>query len=438
MIGMKFGNFEIQAKLGSGGMGNVFKALDLDFNRMVALKIAEPADLLAKEDILRFETEAQSMKQLDHQNITPVFGYGQIGSRQYISMKFVEGYTLAHYLKKNKLTFPQIVIFAKQICRGLRYAHQHGIIHRDVKPENILCEGTERLYLSDFGISFSAGEERLTNPGMAMGTPEYMSPEQCQGETITNQTDIYSFGIILYEMITGKVPFSGDKPLAIAWKHVNEQVADPNKSRIRIPEKLIEIISKSLQKDRALRYVSFEALLKDLDEVSFDAFDKSQLLWNKYKKKTTSAMAITPGQKSKWKSYYNLLLLIPVFVLGLLLAPNKGYQEFYITPSNHAETVSFPFVGSFSKEDPWKIELPQESVLDMIQVDFFNRDFLMPKVLILQNSLGQKRKINLNNLNGKQWIKFKPMAGQLFLIFPKKIASERVNMQSISLFGIPL
>ena len=271
----EFGPYLVIGKLGQGGMGKVYLAVERAYDRRVALKITDPVADLSAEELRRFEAEANSMKQLTHQNIIQVYAYGIIGNRQYIAMRLVDGPTLREKIRKGgRLEAPQVVDFAKQIARGLLFAHRKGVVHRDVKPSNILIDEDDRLVISDFGISYRMdGGERLTSPGMAMGTPEYMSPEQCQGGKITELSDLYSFGIILYEMIAGEPPFTGPNPMSTAYKQVHD--APPALSEIRsgFPAQLSEIVSRCLAKEPDRRYQAMGEVLKALDGVQFGAVD---------------------------------------------------------------------------------------------------------------------------------------------------------------------
>ena len=194
-------NYELLGTLGKGGMGCVYKALDKKLKREVAFKILDSTS--DQEAIKRFYLEAQAMKELDHQNVVHVFDFGSQGNQLFISMTYVKGTALSDILQqKSQLSFEAIEIIIKQIARGLLYAHSKGIVHRDVKPSNIMITHDNRVYLMDFGISYiqEMEKDRLTQTGMTMGTPEYMSPEQCHGDEVTVQSDIYSMGVILYEM----------------------------------------------------------------------------------------------------------------------------------------------------------------------------------------------------------------------------------------------
>ena len=261
-------NYELLGTLGKGGMGYVYKALDKRLNREVAFKILDSTSDV--EAIKRFYLEAQAMKELDHQNIVHVFDFGQQGNQLFISMTYVQGISLAEILQnKSKLSFEAIEVIIKQIARGLLYAHSKGIVHRDVKPSNIMLTRDNRVYIMDFGISYiqEMEKERLTRTGMTMGTPEYMSPEQCHGDEVTLQSDIYSMGVILYEMTCGRLPFEGSRPVEIALKHVQEPPPAPELFREDIPDGLSALILKCLKKKLNERFHDMQEFLDECDQV---------------------------------------------------------------------------------------------------------------------------------------------------------------------------
>lgn len=261
-------NYDLIDTLGKGGMGYVYKALDKKLKREVAFKILDSSS--DEEAIQRFYLEAQAMKELDHQNIVHVFDFGKQNNQLFIAMTYVKGIALSDILQKqSQLPFESIDVIIRQIARGLLYAHSKGIVHRDVKPSNIMVTHDNRVYLMDFGISYIQEMEkaRLTKTGMTMGTPEYMSPEQCHGDEVTLQSDIYSLGVILFEMTCGRLPFEGSRPVEIALKHVQEPPPDPHQFRKDMPEGLAELIFKCMKKKMNERFHSMQEFLDACDQV---------------------------------------------------------------------------------------------------------------------------------------------------------------------------
>ncbi len=267
----RLGKYDVQGKLGQGGMGDIYKAVQEPLKRTVALKVLPPNLSQNIEFSKRFETEAKAISLLQHQNIVSIYEYGEEHGLKYFAMQFVEGTDLARRITKKKtLTFPEAIDISKQICRGLRYAHSVNVIHRDIKPQNILIDKSGVCLISDFGIAKIFQSAGITMTGMAVGTPEYMSPEQAEGGSLDIQTDIYSLGILIYEMVTGRPPFTGENPVAIAYKQVHETPVPPSAYRKDIPKRLELIILKALKKNKTQRYRSIEELLHDLDTVDIN------------------------------------------------------------------------------------------------------------------------------------------------------------------------
>ncbi|MCL2219494.1 MAG: protein kinase [Chitinispirillia bacterium] len=267
------GKYRITGRLGKGGMGDIYKAEQSPLKRVVALKVLPPQMQRDEEFEQRFEVEARAISQLEHQNIVSLIDYGEDDGYRYIAMQYIDGMDLGAYIADSRtMTIAEIIDFSKQICRGLRYAHSRGIIHRDIKPQNILLDRGKGIHITDFGIAKVPKFDLMrvnpiTQHGLTVGTPEYMSPEQALGRRIDVQTDIYSLGIVMYEMLTRKPPFIGNNPMAIAHMQVNVQPSPPSHKRRDMPKMLDMIVTKALKKDKSERYSTIEELLNDLDRV---------------------------------------------------------------------------------------------------------------------------------------------------------------------------
>jgi eukaryotic-like serine/threonine-protein kinase len=260
------GRYRILRKLGSGGMANVYLAEDEELGRRVAIKILN--DRYANDELFieRFRREAKSAAALSHPNIVSIYDRGQAEGTYYIAMEVIEGRSLKELiLTRGPLPIAQAIAFTLEILDALRFAHRHGIIHRDVKPHNILIGG-ERLKVTDFGIA-RAGASQMTEAGSIMGTAQYLSPEQARGAPVTASSDLYSVGIVLYEVLTGKVPFTGDSAIEIAMKHLNELPKPPSKIRPEIPEELDHVVLRALAKAPEDRYQTAEEFAEDLHRV---------------------------------------------------------------------------------------------------------------------------------------------------------------------------
>jgi serine/threonine-protein kinase len=275
------GKYKILGKLGKGGMGDIYKAMQEPLNRVVAIKVLPPQFSRDDEFAKRFEIEAKAISLLQHQNIVTIHEYGEDDGYRYIAMQYIDGMDLGNYIAETKVVaVSDIIDFSKQICRGLLYAHTHNVVHRDIKPQNILLDKNNIIHISDFGIAKIFSTTDITVTGSTVGTPEYMSPEQAQGKKIDAQSDIYSLGIVMYEMLTRKPPFVANNSMAVAYKQVHEPPMPPSVKRKDTPKQLELIILKALKKEKRDRYGSVEELLTHLDKVDPDErVDRQTLLF---------------------------------------------------------------------------------------------------------------------------------------------------------------
>jgi len=268
MSKMYDGRYEIEERIGAGGMAIVYKAKDTLLNRTVAIKVLREQFASDEGFIKRFRREAQSAASLSHQNIVSVFDVGKDGDEEYIVMEYVRGKTLKDIIREQApVSSEKALYICRQIAEALAHAHANHIIHRDIKPQNILITPDGRAKVTDFGIARAASSVTLTHTGDIVGSVHYLSPEQAKGSQTNEQSDIYSLGIILYEMITGKVPHDGDTPISIALKHIQEEVELPGKIGLRVSPEIDTILMKALAKSVDDRYKSAGELLEDLDAV---------------------------------------------------------------------------------------------------------------------------------------------------------------------------
>jgi len=261
------GRYLISRKLGAGGMANVYLAEDQELGRRVAIKILDDRHASDDQFVERFRREAQNAGGLSHPNIVSIYDRGEAAGSYYIAMEYVEGRTLKELIVARGPSPIGIGIdYTRQILSALRFAHRKGIVHRDIKPHNMIVDGDGRVKVMDFGIA-RAGTSQMTEAGSIIGTAQYLSPEQARGAPVDQTSDLYSTGIVLYELLTGTVPFTGDTPVEIAMKHLSQTPDPPSSHRAEIPRDLDYVVLRALGKDPSERYHSAEEMDSDLERI---------------------------------------------------------------------------------------------------------------------------------------------------------------------------
>ncbi|MDP3025144.1 MAG: protein kinase [candidate division Zixibacteria bacterium] len=264
MIGKTISHYKILEKLGEGGMGVVYKAQDIKLQRLVALKFLPPHIADSPEEKARFIQEAQSASALNHPNVTTIYGIEESSEGLFIAMEYIEGRTLKQTIEKETLSIKKVLDIGIQVCEGLTAAHKKEIVHRDIKSDNIMVTKDGLAKIMDFGLAKLKGATKLTQTGSTLGTLAYMSPEQAQGEEVEHRSDIFSFGVVLYELLTGKLPFEGEHQAAIIYSIINEDPQPIARFNNQVSAKLEDMVFKALAKDREERYQHADELLADL------------------------------------------------------------------------------------------------------------------------------------------------------------------------------
>ena len=263
---MLSGRYRLESKLGSGGMSTVYLARDVTLERWVAAKVLHREISDQPDQIERFRREARSVAQVSHPNVVAVIDAGEDGGRPYIVFEYCDGETLRERIDRSgRLPYDEAAAYAIEVGRGLGAAHARRLVHRDVKPQNVLIDSEGRAKVTDFGIARELEQDGLTATGRVLGTTDYVSPEQAMGKEVDARSDIYSLGVLLYEMLTGDVPFKADNLVGVAMKHVNEQMPNVQKVRPGVSSALAAVVERATQKDVRKRYPDMAAMLADLE-----------------------------------------------------------------------------------------------------------------------------------------------------------------------------
>lgn len=264
------GRYELLEKIGDGGMAVVYKGRDKLLNRFIAIKILRPEFTKDATFVENFKRESQAAAGLSHPNIVGVYDVGREGNINYIVMELIEGTTLNQLIADEApMDYRKVIDITKQVASALRVAHKNKIIHRDVKPHNIMITNDGVVKLADFGIARAVNDATLSTGNKIIGSVHYFSPEQARGNYVDERSDIYSLGIVMYEMLTGRVPFDGDNPVSVALKHINEEITPPSQLVDGIPPALERAVMKATNKYQTNRYASADELVEELDNIAF-------------------------------------------------------------------------------------------------------------------------------------------------------------------------
>lgn len=298
------GRYQIIEELGKGGMGRVYKALDKEVHEKVAIKLIKPEIAADKKTIDRFRNELKFSRKISHKNVCRMYDLNKEEDSYYITMEYVDGEDLKSMIRMmGQLTIKKAISIAEQMCAGLTEAHRLGVVHRDLKPQNVMIDKEGNTRIMDFGIARSIEAKGITDEGIIVGTPEYMAPEQVEGKGIDHRSDIYSIGIILYEMVTGKVPFEGHTPLSIAMKHMTEKPQEPREINDQIPADLSRVILKCVEKKKENRFMKVDEILLDLKNIGLGkpAVEKAkEMAW----KNSIAVLPFTDLSPKKDQEYF--------------------------------------------------------------------------------------------------------------------------------------
>jgi len=327
------GRYRLEARIGTGGMSAVYRAIDETLERPVAIKLMNREIATDSDQLERFRREARAVAQLSHPHIVGVIDYGEDQGRPYIVLEYVEGETLKERIRRNgELDVAEAVAYAIEIARALGAAHARHIVHRDVKPQNVLIDEEGSAKVTDFGIARSLDDDGLTADGRVLGTTDYVSPEQALGHAVTGQSDLYSLGIVLFEMLTGGVPFRGENQVAVAMKHVREELPDVQTLRPEVSASLAAVIDRATAKDLHQRYRSDEELIADLESVlaleaarTGSATGEATTVLRTLPRGTRRRIPLHVRARPAWLAV-GMLLSVAAIVVGIVLVSDRTHR----------------------------------------------------------------------------------------------------------------
>jgi serine/threonine protein kinase/tetratricopeptide (TPR) repeat protein len=364
------GRYQIIEELGKGGMGKVYKVFDQEVQAKMALKLIKPEISADRNTIDRFRNELKIARDVSHKNICRMYDLGREAGSYFITMEYVSGEDLKSFIRRSRqLVVGTAIFIARQVCDGLAEAHRVGVVHRDLKPGNIMIDREGNAKIMDFGIARSVSVKGITGAGVMIGTPEYMSPEQVEGKEVDQRSDIYSLGIILYEMLTGQVPFEGDTPFAVGVKQKSEIPRDPKELNAQIPQDLSRLILKCLEKDKGRRYQSADELGADLEKIEKGIPTKERPV-PKRRTLTSKPVTVTLTRKK---------LLLPSAVIALIAVAVVIWFVFlkkapYLLPEQKRSiaVISFENQTGDSTYDYLSKVIPNLLITNLEQSGYFN------------------------------------------------------------------
>jgi len=358
--------YEIIEELGKGGMGRVYRVEDKKLSQEVALKLIKPEIAKDKKTIERFRGELKTARRIRHKNVCGMYDLGEEKGTNYITMEYVRGEDLKRLIRKmGQLSVGQAIPIAKQICEGLAEAHRLGVVHRDLKPQNVMVDEDGNARIMDFGIARSLEAKGITGAGVMIGTPEYMSPEQVEGKEVDQRSDIYSLGIILYEMVTGRVPFEGDTPFTIGMKHKSEKPQNPKELNTQISDDLNRVILRCLEKDKEKRYQSAGEVRSELQNIE-KGIPTTERVVSEKKPLTSREITVTFGLKKLFIPAFVFIALVVVGVIIWQLLPQKTPVSI---PSDKPSLAVIYFKNNTGDDnfDIWRSALAEMLIADLSQ-----------------------------------------------------------------------
>lgn len=444
--------YEIIKTIGEGGMANVYLAEDTILERKVAIKVLR-GDLSNDEKFIRrFKREALSVSNLSHPNIVEVYDVGEEDGNYYIVMEYIEGKTLKQLLqKRGALTLTEVIDIMSQLTDGLAHAHEAYIIHRDIKPQNIMIEDNGRIKITDFGIAMALNSTQLTQTNSVMGSVHYLPPEQANGKGSTVKSDIYSLGILMYELLTGSVPFKGDTAVEIALKHMKEKIPSVRKQNPTIPQSVENIILKATAKNPKNRYDSVREMYNDL-QTALERDNEKRIVYEYPENDLEETKVIAPIPKEPKKPVVDKPLdkeettetddsilkekdeknKLPIILAGILLAFLIVLAVVYLLISNHdVKEVKVPDVTGLTLEEA--IKKVEKQGLKYTTKDEENADIEEGKVIRTEPKAGSTKTkgstITIVESSGKEYLLLEDYTGKNYYEIKAKLELKGIKVE---------
>jgi serine/threonine protein kinase len=383
--------YEVIEELDKGGMGKIYRVFDKKIEQEVALKLLRPEIAADRDTITRFKNELKFARNISHRNVCRMYDLGEEGNAYYITMEYISGENLKSSIRRmERLTVKKAISIAKQVCEGLEEAHRLGVVHRDLKPGNIMIDSEGNARILDFGIARSLRSKGMTGLGVMIGTPEYMSPEQVDGEETDHRSDIYSLGVILYEMATGRVPFKGDTPISVAVKHKLAIPPAPNEVNPQISEDLNRLIMRCLEKDKEKRYQSANELFSELIRIEKGIPITEKVRLKKRKPKKIAKPGEIIWKKAIFRGVWIGSVLIIIIMILLLLFGRHYLSQYKIQKTiNSVAVLPLKNLSGDPSWDHFSDRMTEALINELIKTGTLRR--VPPSTSVMQYKMAPRR-----------------------------------------------
>jgi serine/threonine protein kinase/Flp pilus assembly protein TadD len=426
-VGSTFaGRYQVIEELGKGGMGKVYKVLDTKIEEKVALKLLNLEFAPGDKTLDRFRNELKLARKISHRHVCRMYDLSEAEGMPYITMEYVSGEDLKSLIRRiGQFTVGKAVIIARQVCEGLSEAHRLGVVHRDLKPQNIMIDSDGNVRIMDFGIARSLKTKGITDTGEIFGTPEYMSPESLEGKEVDGRTDLYALGIILYEMLTGRVPFDGETPLTVALKQKTEIPKDPRNINAQIPEGLSHVILKCMNKEKERRYKDTEELTSELERIE-GGMPRTEKIIPERRPVTSREITVKFNLK---KLFIPTLIVIAVIVFGVIAWRFLSQRRTVTFAADKPSLAVMHFENNTGDEnlDHWRKALSDLLIADLSQSKYI----AVLSAEELYNILEEKNLLDVKSYSSRALTDVSSRAGvQYVLVGKMMMAGDTIRLDT--------